>query len=277
MTMFSTAEGPYRGIARVHAAAAPRAPTPPPAPPPAPPSDGDGGGDHKRGSTDETGHFVIFGVDNGKHRLVARSGDSYQGSAQFTLPRGAVDRHLDPLELRPPLNLGYTILALQTTEVANVVRYDLVLWVHGAPAALRRVRQVSYRLPVPLPDNPIPAGPPSRSYCFRQQGTLTYDDVAGDPKLEAATAMIRLDDGAGYSIPAAPEAATTYRASSRSGSATGAVRDGAADISLPMRCTGASDTFTFTVADADGQVSDPYRIAVNTGLPKRTVTPSAPG
>jgi hypothetical protein len=302
------------------------------------------------GVTDGTGSFVLPGVGNGKHRIDGRTGESYHGSAQFSVARGATELRIDALELRPRLDLGYVILALEETGKKDVFRYDLVLWVGGERGVLRRVRHVSYRLPAPLPEDPIPAGPASASYCYRQQGTLAYEDVVSAPELEAATAMVRLDDGAAFSIsagsgsasppkcsvrtakrlrvpanrpgavpsratwppgpvstvPSSPvggkrprivsvrvlrmegcetvgvtrkvyfqliaEGAATYRASSRSGSAAGVVRNGIADISLLMRCTGASDTFTFAVADSEGLSSETYRMAVNTGL--RTVKPS---
>ena len=72
------------------------------------------------------------------------------------------------------------------------------------------------------------------------------------------------------------ENATSYRASSRSGSTSGTVSAGAADVSLLMRCTGASDTFTFVVTDADGRSSDAYRKAVNTGLRGGRTSPAGP-
>lgn len=308
------------------------------------------------GATDENGSFVLARVGNGQHRLDAAFGGTYHASTQFSVARGAADLPIGALELRPPLNLGYAILALRATDKKNVFAYDLVLWVRGGGDVLRRVRQVSYRLPAPLPEDPIPAGAAAAAYCYRQQGTLAYEGVA-EPKLDAATAMVRLDDGAAYSIPAGPnstappqcevriarplrvpskepgaaptratwpagprittsappvehkdevpaaerprvvsvralpmepcdtvratrevnfqlsaENATAYQASSRSGSAAGTVRNGFADITLLLRCTGATDTFTFRVSDRDGNASEAYRMGVNTGL--RTPAPT---
>ena len=103
---------------------------------------------------DQTGSFLISDVGNGDHRLEAQLGESYRGSMQFRVKRGEAERRLDPLELRADVRLGYAILSLKETGKKDVYSYELVFWIKGEQSVLRRVRQVSYQLPAPMPGEP---------------------------------------------------------------------------------------------------------------------------
>jgi hypothetical protein len=85
------------------------------------------------------------------------------------------------------------------------VDYDITLWIRADATVMSRIMSVSYTLPAPLPTTPVVGGDAKQAFCYRQTGTLPFQDlfVLGGA-FAAATAVVDLGDGQPFEVSAQP-------------------------------------------------------------------------
>lgn len=159
------------------------------------------------GKTDPTGAYVITGVGDGSHVVEVRATGAHPSQVAIAVQRGATEVKAEPVDLRPLVELGYTITSLdlrpsgqQQSAGGFVLKYDFTLWVHGDAATLGRVASVSYALPAPLTAAPVAGNSPDAAFCYRQSGRLSFDRLLGSPGLGAASATVTLVDGQSFPV-----------------------------------------------------------------------------
>ena len=157
------------------------------------------------GRTDRGGAYLLTGVGDGSHVVTARAAGTYPGEVAIAVQRGANEVKANPLELRPLVELGYTITSLdllpsgRTASTGGfVLTYDFTLWIYGDAAAMGRVTAVTYALPAPFTSSPVASS--GVAFCFRQSGGLSFDRMLGSPGLGAVSATVALDDGTSFPI-----------------------------------------------------------------------------
>ena len=165
------------------------------------------------GETDSDGRFLLSSVSNGEHRLKLQMIGAKTREWEFTVDRGETKLNLGSIDLQPLVRLGYTATVTpprfgnrrSASSLNADVGYDLTLWIRGDAAATGRIKSVSYTLPAPLPSVPVNGSTAGQAFCYRQAGTLPFDDllVVGGAFTNPA-AVVSLGDGEPFQIAAQP-------------------------------------------------------------------------
>jgi hypothetical protein len=131
----------------------------------------------------------------------------------FTVDRGETRLDLGEIEMEPLVRLGYAATVEPPgfgdsrggSSATADVDYDLTLWIRGDAAVMSRIRSVSYTLPAPLPTAPAAGASAQQSFCYRQVGAVSFEDlfVVGGA-FTTATAVVDLGDGQPFQISAQP-------------------------------------------------------------------------
>jgi PASTA domain len=151
------------------------------------------------GNTDTGGRFLLTQVGKGQHRLHLDLDSARPTDEMFSVTSGQTALQIGNIEMDPLVRFTYTASAdLSGPQVA----YDITLWIIGDPDALSRIKSVSYTLPVPLSSRPVNGTDARHAFCYRQTGSLPYNDFYGNSAPVPAVATIDLGTGKKFQISA---------------------------------------------------------------------------
>lgn len=163
----------------------------------------------------EDGGFLLPKVGDGEHRLHVEALGTRSRDWAFTVDKGETKVNVGSVELQPLVRLGYAAVVQPprpagragVSSFAAEVPYDVTLWIQGNRAALSKIKKVSYTLPAPLPTAAVTGGAARDLFCYRQAGTVSFQDlfVLGGA-FAAAAAEVDLGDRQPFQILGQPGA-----------------------------------------------------------------------
>jgi beta-lactam-binding protein with PASTA domain len=117
----------------------------------------------------------------------------------FSVISGQTALQIGNIEMDPLVRFTYTASA---DPLGPQVAYDITLWIIGDPDALNRIKSVSYTLPVPLSSRPVSGTDARHAFCYRQTGSLPFNDFYGNSAPVPAVATVDLGSGRKFQISA---------------------------------------------------------------------------
>jgi uncharacterized membrane protein YgcG len=156
------------------------------------------------GQAGPDGAFQLGDVRSGQHRLNLHTLGGKPKDVDFTVSPRQSTVDLGQIDIEPLLTLGYSA-SIAPPSQAMTVDYEITLWLIGEQADLAAIRSVNYVLPSPLPPAPVPANGLELAFCYRQSGTLDFQelfDLGG--AFSTATGQVALAEGPSFSVSGLP-------------------------------------------------------------------------
>jgi PASTA domain len=151
------------------------------------------------GNTDVGGRFLLTEVGKGQHRLHLELVSAKPTDESSSVASGQTALQIGNVEMDPLVRFTYTASADLSGPLAA---YDITLWIIGDSDALNRIKSVSYTLPVPLSSRPVSGTDARHAFCYRQTGSLPYNDFYGNSAPVPAVATVDLGAGKKFQISA---------------------------------------------------------------------------
>lgn len=128
-------------------------------------------------TTNASGEFGLRDVGRGTHRLRVEAAGALPYERDVVVPGGSAGVPMEPIALQPMFRLGYSASLAPDGSGGQRLTYDVAAWIQGSPDDLDRIRSVSYVLPAPLTQEPVTGGSIEQAFCYRELGSVSFDDL----------------------------------------------------------------------------------------------------